>query len=170
MTVSFHTIDVAGCQVNYREAGEPGAPKLVLLGGFPSSSHQWRNLLPALADRGFHVVAPDYPGFGHTEAPDDFTYTFDHLSEVVEQWLNAIGFTSFGLYHQGCVMAARHIEDRWQRADRKGKGARWRARWLDADDRERSRSFDRKADAHRHLAEVVTGKRRSQYGRTKYRG
>jgi pimeloyl-ACP methyl ester carboxylesterase len=100
MTVSFHTLGVAGTQVFYREAGEPGAPKLVLLGGFPSSSHQWRDLLPALADRGFHVVAPDYPGFGHTEAPADFTYTFDNLSQVVEQWLVAIGFTSFGLYHQ----------------------------------------------------------------------
>ncbi|MFJ5293013.1 MULTISPECIES: alpha/beta hydrolase [unclassified Streptomyces] len=98
--VRFHAIDVAGVQMFYREAGEPGAPKLVLLGGFPSSSHQWRDLLPALADRGFHVVSPDYPGFGYTEAPEDFTYTFDRVSEVVEQWLTQIGFTSFGLYHQ----------------------------------------------------------------------
>jgi pimeloyl-ACP methyl ester carboxylesterase len=88
------------CRVFHREAGEPGAPKLVLLGGFPSSSHQWRNLLPALAARGFHVVAPDYPGFGYTEFPDSYVHTFDNLAATVQAWLIAIGFTSFGLYHQ----------------------------------------------------------------------
>ena len=93
------TAVVDGVSVFYREAGEPGNPKLVLLGGFPASSHQFRHLMPALADR-FHVVAPDYPGFGNSEMPDDFAYTFDRLSEIVEGWLEQIGFTSFGLYHQ----------------------------------------------------------------------
>ena len=93
------TAMVDGLSVFYREAGEPGSPKLVLLGGFPASSHQFRHLLPALAER-FHVVAPDYPGFGNTDMPDDFAYTFDRLADIVEGWLEHIGFTSFGLYHQ----------------------------------------------------------------------
>src|SRR5215471_16188830 len=79
------TAIVDGLSVFYREGGTPGAPKLVLLGGFPASSHQFRNLIPALADR-FHVISPDYPGFGNTDMPDPatFPYTFDRLSEVVE--------------------------------------------------------------------------------------
>ena len=93
------TIDVAGLKLFYREAGDPSSPKLVLLGGYPASSHQFRNLIPALADR-FHVVAPDYPGFGNSEIPDPatFTYTFDRLSEVIEAWLEKIGFDRMGLY------------------------------------------------------------------------
>ena len=86
------TVIVDGLSVFYREAGEPGAPKLVLLGGFPASSHQFRNLIPALADR-FHVLSPDYPGFGNTDMPDpqSFPYTFDRLSEVVEGLLVKTG-------------------------------------------------------------------------------
>jgi hypothetical protein len=82
---TFKTVSALGLEVFYREAGEPGAPKLLLLGGFPSSSHQFRNLMPALADQ-FHLVAFDYPGFGNTEMPDPATwdYTFDHLAEVVD--------------------------------------------------------------------------------------
>lgn len=97
----FNTATVDGLSVFYREAGSPTSPKLVLLGGFPASSHQFRDLIPALADR-FHVVAPDYPGFGNTDmpAPSDFAYTFDRLSEVIEGWLRAIGFDRFGLYLQ----------------------------------------------------------------------
>ncbi len=99
-SVKYHSAAVDGHNVFYREAGDPRAPKIVLLGGFPSSSHQWRDLIPALASRGFHVVSPDYPGFGHTTSPDGFAFTFDNLSEVIEKWLIQIGFTSFGLYHQ----------------------------------------------------------------------
>ena len=90
-----------GFSLFYREDGDPSNPKLVLLGGFPASSHQFRNLIPALADR-FHVVSPDYPGFGNSDMPDPatFEYTFDRLSEIVERWLVQIGFTSFGLYMQ----------------------------------------------------------------------
>ena len=93
------SVKVDGLSVFYREAGDPSNPKLVLLGGFPTSSHQFRNLIPALADR-FHVVAPDYPGFGNSDAPDParFPYTFDRFSEVVEAWLKKIGFDHFGLY------------------------------------------------------------------------
>jgi pimeloyl-ACP methyl ester carboxylesterase len=95
------TVNVDGLSVFYREAGNPLNPRIVLLGGFPASSHQFRNLIPALADR-FHVVSPDYPGFGNTDLPDpaSFPYTFDRLSEVVEAWLEAIGFDRFGLYMQ----------------------------------------------------------------------
>lgn len=111
------TANVDGLSVFYREAGDPTLPKLVLLGGFPASSHQFRNLIPALAER-FHVVAPDYPGFGNTEMPDpaDFRYTFDRLSEVIESWLRQIGFDRFGLFMQdyggpvGFRILARHPE------------------------------------------------------------
>jgi pimeloyl-ACP methyl ester carboxylesterase len=99
---TFHTVDVDGLNVFYRQAGKPGAPKLVLLGGFPSSSHQFRNLLPALADQ-FHVVSFDYPGFGNTDMPDPATwdYTFDHLTDIVDQAMTKIGFTGpMGLYMQ----------------------------------------------------------------------
>ncbi len=97
----FRTATVEGLSVFYREAGDPSNPKLVLLGGFPASSHQFRDLIPALADR-FHVVSPDYPGFGNTDMPDPstFPYTFDRLSEVIETWLRTIGFTRFGLFMQ----------------------------------------------------------------------
>jgi pimeloyl-ACP methyl ester carboxylesterase len=97
--VTHRTAQVDGLSVFYREAGDPANPKLLLLGGFPASSHQFRNLIPALADR-FHVLSPDYPGFGNTDMPEDFEYTFDRLSEVVEGLLEETGFHPFGLYHQ----------------------------------------------------------------------
>jgi pimeloyl-ACP methyl ester carboxylesterase len=99
--VLFKTIKVDGLNVFYREAGHESAPKLVLLHGFPASSHQYRNLIPALADR-FHVIAPDYPGFGNSDMPDPskFAYTFDRTSEIVEAFLQKTGCTRFGLYIQ----------------------------------------------------------------------
>lgn len=99
--IRYKTVSIDGLSVFFREAGDPGNPKLVLLGGFPASSHQFRHLILALADR-FHVVAPDYPGFGNSDMPDPDTYpyTFDRLSEVVEKWLVQIGFTRFGLFVQ----------------------------------------------------------------------
>ena len=98
----FRTVSAGGLEVFYREAGEPGAPKLLLLGGFPSSSHQFQNLMPALANR-FHLVSFVYPGFGNTEMPDprEWDYTFDHLAEIVDEALLAIDFTGpMGLYMQ----------------------------------------------------------------------
>src|SRR3984885_6596868 len=99
--VTYKTISVDGLNIAYREAGDPGKPKLVLLHGWPSSSHQYRNLIPALADR-FHVIAPDYPGFGNSDTPDpaSFAYTFDNLAKIVEQFLDKKGFNRFGLYVQ----------------------------------------------------------------------
>jgi pimeloyl-ACP methyl ester carboxylesterase len=91
---TYHTARVLGLDVFYRQAGDPSSPKLLLLGGFPASSHQFRDLMPTLADR-FHVLAPDYPGFGNTDMPDPSTwrYTFDHLAEIVDVLLTEVGFT-----------------------------------------------------------------------------
>jgi pimeloyl-ACP methyl ester carboxylesterase len=100
--VTHRSARVDGLSVFYREAGTPGAPKLLLLGGFPASSHQFRTLIPALAAR-FHVVSPDYPGFGNTDMPDpaEFPYTFDRLSEVVEGLLTTIDFVGpMGVFMQ----------------------------------------------------------------------
>jgi pimeloyl-ACP methyl ester carboxylesterase len=101
ISVKYATEEVDGLKIAYREAGRPGNPKLVLLHGFPSSSHQYRNLIPALADR-FHLIAPDYPGFGNSDAPDpgDFSYTFDHLAEITGTFLRQKGFDRFGLFVQ----------------------------------------------------------------------
>jgi len=102
-SVVYRTATVAGIEVFYREAGMVGAPKLLLLHGYPASSHQYRNLMPALAGR-FHLLAPDYPGFGNTGVPNpsNFAYTFDHLAEVVDQLISQIGFTgTMGIYMEG---------------------------------------------------------------------
>jgi pimeloyl-ACP methyl ester carboxylesterase len=113
---TFHTTEVQGLNVFHREAGDPANPKLLLLGGFPASSHQFRNLIPALADR-FHVLSPDYPGFGNTDMPDPGTwdYTFDHLTDIVEGLLLEVGFAGpMGIYMQdyggpiGNRLIARH--------------------------------------------------------------
>src|ERR1700757_5007985 len=77
--VTYHTTQVDGLKIFYREAGPKNAPALVLLHGDPSSSHMFRNLIPALSDK-YHVIAPDYPGFGYSESPspEQYAYTFDH--------------------------------------------------------------------------------------------
>jgi pimeloyl-ACP methyl ester carboxylesterase len=95
------TVEIEGLKIFYREAGKPGSPKLVLLHGFPASSHQYRNLMKALSDQ-FHIVAPDYPGFGNSDIPDPgkFAYTFDKTAEIVEKFLQQVGFTKFGMYVQ----------------------------------------------------------------------
>ena len=99
--VKYGTETVDGLTIAYREAGDTAHPKLVLLHGFPASSHQYRNLVAALANR-FHVLAPDYPGFGSSDAPDvaTYAYTFDALSATMERFLNVKGFDHYGLYMQ----------------------------------------------------------------------
>jgi pimeloyl-ACP methyl ester carboxylesterase len=99
--VTYEALTVEDLSIAYREAGDPANPKLVLLHGFPASSHQYRNLIPSLADR-FHVIAPDYPGFGDSEMPDPvkYAYSFDKISELVESFLKQKGFDHFGLYVQ----------------------------------------------------------------------
>ncbi|HUN36884.1 MAG TPA: alpha/beta hydrolase [Trebonia sp.] len=99
METTYHSTDVNGLKVFYREAGQPDAPKLLLLHGFPSAGHMFRGLIPQLADR-FHVVAPDLLGFGQSDMPsrDSFTYTFEALTDAVEGLTNAVGFDRYALY------------------------------------------------------------------------
>jgi pimeloyl-ACP methyl ester carboxylesterase len=96
---TFHTIAIDGLDIFYREAGSRNNPTILLLHGFPTSSHMFRNLMPALADR-FHLVAPDYPGYGNSSMPtvDEFDYTFDHLTEIVEKFITAINLKKYSLY------------------------------------------------------------------------
>ena len=96
---TFHTVSINGLDIFYREAGSRSNPTVLLLHGFPTSSHMFRNLISALADR-FHLVAPDYPGFGYSSMPtvDEFDYTFDHLTEVMAGFIAAIGLNRYSLY------------------------------------------------------------------------
>jgi pimeloyl-ACP methyl ester carboxylesterase len=97
--VSYRNVLIDGVRVFYREAGEKGAPALVLLHGYPSSSHMFRELIPLLAGR-FHVIAPDLVGFGHSEAPpvDQFDYTFDRLAAVTGKLLESLDLPGWVLY------------------------------------------------------------------------
>ena len=97
----YGTVKIDGLSIFYREAGDPKSPKLVLLHGFPSSSHQYRDLIPALADK-FHVISPDYPGFGLSDIPDPktYAYSFDAIADVIEKFLKEKGFAKYGLYVQ----------------------------------------------------------------------
>ncbi len=98
-SISFKTAQVNGFKVFYREAGDPQASAVLLLHGFPTSSHMFRNLIPQLAGD-YHVVAPDLPGFGFSDAPDHktFQYTFDHLAEVIGDFVEQIGLKRFAVY------------------------------------------------------------------------
>jgi pimeloyl-ACP methyl ester carboxylesterase len=99
MTARFNTVDVDGLKVFYRSAGDPSAPAVLLLHGFPSASHMFRDLIPELASQ-YHVVAPDLPGFGMTEQParDVFAYTFENIAEVIGRFTEALGLTRFAIY------------------------------------------------------------------------
>jgi pimeloyl-ACP methyl ester carboxylesterase len=90
---------VDGHKIFYREAGPKAAPAILLLHGFPTSSHMFRMLIPALADH-YHVVAPDLPGFGFSDAPDrtQFRYTFDHLAQIIDQFTGTIGLGQYAIY------------------------------------------------------------------------
>lgn len=97
--ISYRFANVDGLNVFYREAGTVGAPKLLLLHGFPSSSHMFRDLIPLLADH-FHIVAPDLPGFGRTDMPprDQFNYTFDNIANVIDRFTDVVGFDRYAMY------------------------------------------------------------------------
>ncbi len=97
--VTYRNATVDGSNIFYREAGPQGAPTILLLHGFPTSSHMFRNLIPILADR-YHVVAPDLPGFGFSDAPDRkrFSYTFQNLAKVIDSFTQAIGLNRFAIY------------------------------------------------------------------------
>ncbi|MDF5738354.1 MULTISPECIES: alpha/beta fold hydrolase [unclassified Nostoc] len=96
---TYSTVSIDGLDIFYREAGSRNNPTILLLHGFPTSSHMFRNLIPALADR-FHLVAPDYPGYGNSSMPtvNEFDYTFDHLAQIVEKFITAINLKRYSLY------------------------------------------------------------------------
>jgi pimeloyl-ACP methyl ester carboxylesterase len=92
-------VKIDGLDIFYREAGQRDAPAILLLHGFPTSSHMFRNLIPTLSDR-FHLIAPDYPGYGFSSMPSvkEFDYTFDRLAEVMEKFIAEVGLKKFSLY------------------------------------------------------------------------
>src|SRR6516162_4179136 len=117
MATVYRTVPVDGVNVFYREAGDATAPAVLLLHGFPTSSHMYRELIPALADR-YHVTAPDLPGFGFSDSPNrtSYNYTFDHLTDTIERLTEILGLNRFALYvfdygaPVGFRLALRHPE------------------------------------------------------------
>lgn len=100
-TITYHTAKVDGLDIFYREAGLKYAPTILLLHGFPSSSVMFDTLIPRLADR-YHLVAPDYPGFGLSSAPPpaEYAYTFDHIASTIDHLINQLGLTRYSMYLQ----------------------------------------------------------------------
>ena len=115
--VLHKTVKVGDLDIFYREAGPKDAPTVLLLHGFPTSSQMFRKLIPALGDQ-YHLVAPDYPGFGHSSMPprDKFHYTFDNLAKVIDEFTEKLGLTKYALYVQdygapvGYRLAVKHPE------------------------------------------------------------
>ncbi len=97
--VAYRTVTIEDVEIFYREAGSPDRPTLLLLHGFPTSSHMFRDLIPALADQ-FHLVAPDYPGYGFSSMPGvgDFDYSFDNIARIIEKFTDEIGLDRYSLY------------------------------------------------------------------------
>src|SRR5437879_6966613 len=143
----YRTTKSDGLSIFYREAGPKGGPTLLLLHGLPSSSRMFEPLLSRLSDR-YHLIAPDYPGFGHSDWPDPkkFAYTFDHIAEIINHFTEVLGLTRYTLYMQdyggpvGFRMALAHpervealiVQDAV--AHNEGLGANWNARrafWAD---------------------------------------
>lgn len=139
--ITYHKLNVEELSIFYREAGDPSKPTMLLLHGFPSASHMFRDLMPALENH-FHLIAPDFPGFGQSSSPDhdEFIYSFKHLSEVMTAFLQELHLTSFYLYvfdygapigyyialdHPGWI---RGIVSQNGNAYQKGLGSKWAAR------------------------------------------
>jgi pimeloyl-ACP methyl ester carboxylesterase len=96
---SYKTVTIEGLDIFYREAGSPDDPTILLLHGFPTSSHMFRNLIQVLSDR-FHLVAPDYPGFGNSSMPsvEEYDYTFDGIAEIIDSFTEKLGLYKYSLY------------------------------------------------------------------------
>ncbi|MBA4049266.1 MAG: alpha/beta hydrolase [Sphingomonas sp.] len=115
MTIRFKTVDVDGTEIFYREAGDAARPALLLLHGFPTSSHMFRDLIPELADQ-YHIIAPDLPGFGQSAmAPrDQYAYRFDNIANTIDRFTEVLGLAKFAIYifdygaPVGLRIAARH--------------------------------------------------------------
>src|ERR1700723_4765129 len=154
--ITYRTADVDGCKIFYRVAGAANAPKLLLLHGFPSASHMFRDLIPLLADR-FHIVAPDLPGFGNSDMPGR-DRTFDFLADTIDRFTDIVGFDRYALYvfdygaPTGFRLAVRHpdritaIISQNGNAYEEGLSEGWnpiRAYWQDASEanREALRAF-----------------------------
>lgn len=141
MKTTYHYCRVDDCEVFFRTAGNREKPAILLLHGFPSSSHQFRELIPILAER-YYVVAPDYPGFGQTKSPEreKFAYTFEHLTDIIEAFTEQIGLQRFAMFvfdygaPIGFRLALRHPEriaaiiSQNGNIYREGLGKKWEAR------------------------------------------
>ena len=118
--VSYRTIVIDGVEIFYREAGDPDRPTVLLLHGFPTSSHMFRDLIPELADQ-YHLVAPDYPGYGFSSMPsvDEFDYSFDNIARIIEKFTDEIGLDRYSLYlmDYGAPIGFRIATARPQRID-----------------------------------------------------
>src|SRR5688500_8554944 len=95
--IKHRYVEIEGIGIFYREAGPPDAPVVLLPHGYPSSSFQYRNFIPALADR-WRLVAPDYPGFGYSDTPEDFAYDFDGYAELLAKFARRLGLDRYALY------------------------------------------------------------------------
>lgn len=97
--VRYHTVTIEDLDIFYREAGSPDRPTILLLHGFPTSSHMFRDLIPELADE-FHVIAPDYPGYGFSSMPsvNEFDYSFDNVARIIEKFVDTVGLERYSLY------------------------------------------------------------------------
>ena len=139
--MKYKKIDVNGVRIFYRECGSPDKPVMVLFHGFPSASHMFRDLMPLLKDE-FHLIAPDYPGFGQSESPsrEQFAYTFDHIAEVMDGFLQKLQIKSFFMYvfdygaPVGFRIAVKHPESvlgivsQNGNVYKEGLGKKWKAR------------------------------------------
>jgi pimeloyl-ACP methyl ester carboxylesterase len=96
---TYHSLEIDRLNVFYREVGDPNKPVILLLHGFPTASHMFRELIPIL-EKNYHVIAPDFPGFGNTSSPDreDFQYTFDNITEIIASFIDRLGLTKYALY------------------------------------------------------------------------